>query len=95
MSWDITTKEKALFETAIDEENRSWEDPLLDDSGEFQNLRMARPLNLDEEVNSPMNDDGDLLFSEPPVAEKDDHREDETPVVEPDTVTEESRDVVL
>ena len=79
MSWDITTKEKALFETAIDEENRSWEEPLLDDSGEFQNLRMARPLNLDEEVNSPMNDDGDLPFSEPPVAEKDDHRKTRHP----------------
>ena len=34
--------------------------------------------------------DGDLPFSEPPVAEKDDHSEDE----EPDLVTEESRDVV-
>ena len=35
MSWDITTKEKALFETALDKENRSWEEPLLDESGEF------------------------------------------------------------
>ena len=34
------------------------------------------------------------LFSEPPVAEKDDHSEDETPVVEKDPVTEESRDDV-
>ena len=55
---------------------------------------MARPLDLDEEVNSPMNDDGDLFFSEPPVAEKDDHSDDETHVEEPDPVTEESRDVV-
>ena len=31
---------------------------------------MARQLTLDEEVNSPMNDDGDLLFSESPVAGK-------------------------
>ena len=35
-----------------------------------------------------------LSFSEPPVAEKDDHSEDETQVEEPDSVTEESRDVV-
>ena len=33
-------------------------------------------------------------FSEPPVAEKDNHSEDETQVDEPDPVTEESRDVV-
>ena len=67
MSWDITTKEKALFETALDEENLSWEEPLLDESGEFHESEMpdttARPLNLDEEVNSPTNDDGDPLFS--------------------------------
>ena len=49
---------------------------------------MAGPLNLDAEVNSPTNDDGGLPFSEPTVAEKVDHREDETPVVEPDPVTE-------
>ena len=54
---------------------------------------MARPQNLEEDVNSPMNDDGDLPFSEP-VAEKDDHSEDETQVEEPDRVAEESRDVV-
>ena len=31
MSWDITTKERALFETALDKENLSWEEePLLD-----------------------------------------------------------------
>ena len=41
-----------------------------------------------------MNDDDDLPFSEPPVAEKDDHSEDETQVEEPDPVSEESRDVV-
>ena len=33
-------------------------------------------------------------LSEPPVAEKHDHSEDETQVEEPDSVTEESRDVV-
>ena len=77
---DITTKEKALFETALDKEDLSWEEPWLDESDEFQ----ARPLNLDEEVISPMNDGGDLPFSEPQVAEKDDHSEDETQVEEPD-----------
>ena len=33
-------------------------------------------------------------ISEPPVAEKEDHSEDETQVEEQDPVTEESRDVV-
>ena len=55
---------------------------------------MARLLNLIEEVDSPMNDDGDFPFSEPPVAEKDDHSEDETQVEEQDPVTEKSPDVV-
>ena len=61
MSWDITTKEKALFEKALDKENLSWEEPLLDESGEFHESEtphtLATPLNLEEEVNSPMNDD--------------------------------------
>ena len=94
MSWDITTKEKALFETVL----LSWEEPLLDEPGEFSESEMpdttARPLNLEEEVNSPTNDDGDHPFPEPPVEEEDDHSEDETQVEEPDPVTEESRDVV-
>ena len=97
MSWDITTKDKALFETALDKENLSWEEPLLDESGEFHDSEksdtMTRPQNLEEEVNSTMNDDDDLPFSSP-FAEKDDHSEDETQVEEPDPVTEESRDVV-
>ena len=71
---------------------------MLDDSGEFHESETpdtrARPLNWNEEVNSPMNDDGDLPFSEPPVAQKDDHSEDETQVEEQDPVTKESRDVV-
>ena len=41
-----------------------------------------------------MNDDGDLPFSEPPVAEKDDHSKDETQVEEPEPITDNSRDVV-
>ena len=86
-----------MFETALDKENLSWGEPLLDESGEFHESEkpdmMARPQNQEEEVNSPMNDDGDLPFSEP-VAEKDDHSEDETQAEEPDPVTEESRDVV-
>ena len=77
MSWDITTKEKALFDTTLDKENLLWEEPLLDDARDFHESEtsdtMAGPLNLDEDVNSPTNEDGDLPFSEPPVAEKDDH----------------------
>ena len=98
MIWDITTKEKGLFEMTLDKENLSREEPLLNESGKFHESEtpdtMARPLNLDEKVNSPINDDGDLPFFEPPIAEKDDHSEDETQVEEPDLVTEESRDVV-
>ena len=63
---------------------------LLDESREVHESEkpdtMARPQNLEEEVHSPMNDDGDLPCSEP-VAVK-------TQVEEPDPVTEESRDVV-
>ena len=69
MSWDTTTNKKALFETALDKENLPWEEFLLDESGEFHDSEMpdttTRPLNLDEEVNSPTNDDGDLPFPEP------------------------------
>ena len=31
MSWDITTKEKALFEMTLDNDNLSWKEPLLDE----------------------------------------------------------------
>ena len=52
MSWDITTKEEAMLETALDKENLSWEAPFLDESGEFHESETpdttARPLNLDE-----------------------------------------------
>ena len=48
--------------------------PLLAESGEFHESEkpdtMARPQNLEEDINSPVNDDGDLPFSEP-GAEKD------------------------
>ena len=53
----------------------------------------ARPLNLDEEVNSPTINDGGSPFPEPPVAEKDDHNKDDRQR-EPDPVTTETRDVV-
>ena len=60
VSWDIMTKEKALFETALDKENLSWEERLLDESGECHESEtpntMARLLNLEDEVNSPMNE---------------------------------------
>ena len=45
MSWDITTKEKAL---SLDKNDLSWEQPLLDESSEFHESEtpdtMARPL---------------------------------------------------
>ena len=72
--WDITTKEKALFETALDKENLSWEEPLPDEPGEFHESEkpdtMAGSPKLEEEVNSPVNDDCDPPFSERLVAEK-------------------------
>ena len=94
MSWDITTSEMALEE----EENLSWEEPLLDETGEFLDSEMpdavAGSPKLEEEINSPRNDDGDLPISEPPVAAEEDRGEDETQVEEPDPVTEESREIV-
>ena len=48
MSWDITTKEKSLFESALDEENLSWEEPTFDDSGNFLDTKRA-----DTAVKSP------------------------------------------
>ena len=67
MSWDITTKEKALFESALDSENLSWKEPLLDDSGDFPDAEMpgttAKLPKLAKEVRSPVNDVGD-----PPVS---------------------------
>ena len=67
--WDITTKEEALSESALDKENVSWEEPLLDESGEFLDTEMpdtaVEPPNLEEEVNSPVNDDDD-----PPVSDR-------------------------
>ena len=84
MSWDITTKEKTLLESALDKENLSWEEPLLDDSGDFPDPEMpgtvVKSPNLEEEVNSPVNDDGDLPVSEPPVTENEDHNEEEAQV---------------
>ena len=53
-------KEIALFEKALDGENLSWEEPLLK-SGDYPETEKpdiaARPPNLEEEVNSPMNED--------------------------------------
>ena len=97
MSWDMTTKEKALFESALDKENLSWEEPLLDESVEFPDAEMRDTLvgspNLEEEIKSPVNDDGDLPVSEPPVSENEDHNEYGTQVKEPDLVTDESPEV--
>ena len=50
--------------------------------------------NLEENVNSPINDDGDLPVSEPSVTENEDHSEEEPQVEVSDLVTERSRDMV-
>ena len=61
MSSDITTKEQALFEMTLEKENLSWEEPLLEETGEFLDSEMpdtvAGSSKLEEEVNSPVNDD--------------------------------------
>ena len=92
-----TTKEKALFESALDKENLSWEEPLLDESVEFPDTEMRDTLvgspNLEEEIKSPVNEDGDLNVSEPPASENEDHNEYGTQVTEPDLVTDESPEV--
>ena len=54
----------------------------------------VEPPNMEEEVNSPVKDDDDPPVSEPPVAENEDHSEDETAMEGLDLVTEVSRDVV-
>ena len=69
MSWDITTKEKTLFENALDEENFFlWEENLLDVSVEFLGTEMphtaVEPSNLPRDQ-SIVNDDDDSPISEP------------------------------
>ena len=66
--------------------SRGKKEPLIDESGEFHDSEMRR--------RGQLNDVCDLSLSEPPVAEKEGHSEDETQVEEPDLVTEESRDIV-
>ena len=60
ISWDITTKEKDLFEKALDGENLSWKELLLE-SGEIPETEepdiAERPPNLEEEANSPLSED--------------------------------------
>ena len=54
----------------------------------------VRSLNLEEEVNPLVNDEGDLPVSEPPVAENEGHSENEPKVKESDPVTEKSLHIV-
>ena len=69
MSCDITTKEKALFEKALDGEDLSWEEPMLDESCGSLDTKMpdmaAEPPALEGE-NSPPVIDGDDGF---PISE--------------------------
>ena len=54
----------------------------------------AKSPKLEEEVNSPWNDDVDLPVSEPPVTENEDHSEDEPQVEVSHPVTDKSRNIV-
>ena len=86
-----------MFEHALDEENFSWGEPVLDESGEFLDAVMpdtaAEQPNFEGEINTSVNDDTDALVSEPSVAENDDPNEDERRVEEPDIMAEGSRDI--
>ena len=98
MSWDISTKEKALFEKALDGEDLSWEEPMLDKSGGSLDTEMpdmaAERATLEGEDSLPVidGDDGSPV-SEAPIDEDEDPAGGETQVEEPDLVTEEPREI--
>ena len=98
MSWVITTNEKALFEKALDGENLSWEELMLDESGGSLDTEMpgmaAEPPTLEGEDSPPVIDDDDgSHVSEAPIHEDEDPSEGERPAEEPDLVTEGSREI--
>ena len=87
MSWDISTKENALFEKALDGENLSWEEPIPNKSGgspdaEMPDLAAEQPT-LEGEDSPPVF--GDVApVSEAPINEDEDLNEGERQVEEPD-----------
>ena len=97
MSWDITTKEKRLFDNALEEEHFSWKHPVLDEPGEWIDAEMldtvAEPPHLEGEINTPVNDDNEAPVFEPPVAEAKDSNDEEQRMKVPDIVAGRSRDV--
>ena len=98
MSWDISAKEKALFEKALNGEDSSWEEPMLDESGRSLDTEMpdmaAEPPTLQGEDSPPVIDDDDgSAVSETSIDEDEDANEGERQVNEPDLVTEESREM--
>ena len=92
MSWDITTKEKALFEKALDGEDLSWEEPMLDESAGSLQTEMpdmaAEPPTL-EGKDSPSVID----VSEAPIDEDEDPKDGVQHAEEPDLVTEDSSEI--
>ena len=98
MSWDITTKKKALFEKALDGENLPWEEPMLDRSGGSLDTEMpdmaAEPPTLEGDDSPPVIDDDDgSPVSEAPIDEDEDPNEGERQVMSQIFVTEESREI--
>ena len=94
MSWDISTKEEALFDKAVD----AWEEPMLDECGGSLDTKMpdmaAELPTLEEEDSPPVIDDDDgSPVSEALNDEDKDPNEGERQVEEPDRVTEESREI--
>ena len=98
MRWDITTKEKALFEKALQKDDLSWEEPLIDESGGSLDTEMpdmaAELPTLEREDSPPVIDDDDgSLVSEAPIYEDEDPNEGQRQVEEPDLVTDEPREI--
>ena len=97
-SWDISTKEKALLEKALDGEDLSWEENMLDESGgsldaEIPDMAAEPPARKGEDSPPVVDDDGGSHVSTAPIDEDEDPNEGERQVKEPDLATEESREI--
>ena len=95
MSWDTSTKEKALCERALDGEDLSWEEHVLDESRgsldtEIPHTAAEPPAVVGEDSPPVIDDDDGSLVSEAPIEEDEDSNEGERQVEEPDLVTVES-----
>ena len=87
-----------MFEKALDGEDVSWEEPMLDESGGSLDAEMpdmaAEPPTLGGEDRPPVveDDDGSLVL-EAPIDEDEEPNEGEGQAEAPDFMTEESREI--